>query len=70
MSFMLENFTNTDWLKVIITVVSIISLYLFRRQIQKIVSDIIVGGDTARYNEKSVSDIIKDVEARLDEVVK
>lgn len=69
MILMFENFTDLDWLKVAITVISIVSLYLFRRQIQKVVSDIIVGGDTARYNGKSVSDIMKDVETRLDEVI-
>lgn len=67
---MFENFTSIDWLKIIITIISIVSLYLFRRKIQKIIADIIVGGDTARYNERSVSDIMRDVENRLDMVIK
>lgn len=69
MIVLFESFTDIDWLKIAITVVSIVSLYLFRRQIQKVVADLIVGGDTARYNGKSVSDIMKDVDARLSEVI-
>ena len=67
---MLENFTDMDYLKIAITVVSVVSLYLFRRQIQKVMSDMIVGGDTTRYNGKQVSEILKDVESRLDEVTR
>ena len=67
---MFESFTDMDFLKIAITVVSVISLYLFRRRIIKIVSDIIVGGDTTRYNGKQVSEIMEDVESRLDEVIR
>lgn len=67
---MFENFTDMDWIKVGVTVVSFVSLWLFRRKILKVVTDTIVGGDTERYNGKAVSDIMKDVESRLDEVVR
>ena len=66
---MLENFTDLDYLKITITVVSLVSLYLFRRRIQKIISDILIGGDSNRYNGKTVSEIMDQVESRLDEVI-
>ena len=61
-----------DWIdviKIIITGASVLFLYLFRRKIVKIVTDVMVGGDSAKYDGKSVSDILDDINVRLGEVV-
>lgn len=61
-----------DWIdviKIIITGASVLFLYLFRRKIVKIVTDVMVGGDSSKYDGKSVSDILDDINVRLGEVV-
>ena len=61
-----------DWIdviKIIITGASVLFLYLFRRKIAKIVTDVMIGGDSSKYDGKSVSDILDDINVRLGEVV-
>ncbi|WP_400234357.1 hypothetical protein [Methanomethylophilus alvi] len=61
-----------DWIdviKIIITGASVLFLYLFRRKIVKIVTDVMIGGDSSKYDGKSVSDILDDINVRLGEVV-
>ena len=65
---MLE-FTLVDFAKIAIAVASIVSLYYFRRQIAKIISDLVAGGDTAKYQGRTVSDIMEDLDERLKEVI-
>ena len=51
-------------------VVSGIVLYIFRRDIIKIVTDIVVGGDTKEYVGKDLNEIKLRTESRIDEVLK
>lgn len=59
-----------DIIKILITVVSLISLYLFRRQITKVVTDVMTGQDSSRYDGKTPSDIMEDIDRRLEEVIR
>jgi len=59
-----------DAVKITVTVVSLISLYLFRRQITKVVTDIMTGQDTSKYERSTPSDIIDGIDRRLEEVLK
>ena len=61
-----------DWIdlvKIAITGASVLFLYLFRRKIVKTVTDVMIGGDSSKYDGKSVSDILDDVDGRLGEVI-
>lgn len=64
------DFTWIDLLKIMITVVSCFSLWYFRRGIVKVITDIMIGGDSSKYNGRNVSDILEDVDTRLNEVLK
>lgn len=59
-----------DIAKIVITIASIVVLYLFRKKIMKTISDLVIGGDSGRYKDEPSSDIIKRSEARLNEVLK
>lgn len=59
-----------DILKIAVTVASCISLIYFRRSIVKAVTDIIIGGDTSRYTDKTASEIVAEVDSRLNEVLR
>ena len=51
-------------------IVSAIVLFIFKRRIIKVVSDIIVGGDTTDYVGKSVAEISNRIRERMDEVLR
>lgn len=51
-------------------VLSTILLYRFRRDILKIVTDIVVGGDTREYVGKDLNEIKGRVDSRIEEVLK
>ena len=57
-------------LKIAGVVLSAILLYRFRRDIVKVVTDIIVGGDTKEYVGKDVAEIKKRIEERMDGVLR
>lgn len=59
-----------DMLKIGITIVSCISLWYFRRQIVKVITDLVIGQDSKKYDGRSVSEILQDVDATLDEVLR
>lgn len=59
-----------DLLKIGITIVSCVSLWYFRRQIVKALTDIAIGEDSSKYNSRSISDIIHDVDESINEVLK
>ncbi len=50
--------------------ISGIVLYIFRRDIIKVVTDIAVGGDTKEYVGKDLNEIKQRTESRIDEVLK
>lgn len=52
------------------TVCSIIVLWLFRRNITKVVIDLMVGGDSSKYVDRDPDTIVHDVENRMKEVLK
>lgn len=62
--------TPDMWLKIGITLFSLVSLYLFRRKIMKVVMDFLVGEDTERYHNLSLNEILKESETRIDEVLR
>ena len=62
--------TWIDCLKIVITVVSCFSLWYFRRQIVKALTDIVIGEDSTKYNGRSISEIMQDVDDGLNEVLR
>ena len=60
----------TDLVKIGITIGSIIVLYLFRRNITKVVTDLMVGGDSSKYIDRDPDQIVCDVEDRMREVLR
>ena len=60
----------TDLMKIGITIGSIIVLYLFRRNITKAVTDLMVGGDSSKYIDRDPDQIVRDVEDRMREVLR
>lgn len=59
-----------DIVKIAVSVLSLVFLYLFRRKIVKFLSDAFVGGDTERYQEESIQDIRDRVERTIQEVLR
>lgn len=59
-----------DLLKIGVSIVSIVSIYIFRRQIKKMLTDLVIGGDTSKYVDKSVSEISESIDSRLSEMLK
>ena len=57
-------------LKIAGVILSAILLYRFRRDIVKVVTDILVGGDTKEYVGKDVAEIKKRIEERMDGVLR
>lgn len=55
---------------VLVTAISMILLWVFKRQIRKVVTDLVVGSDTAEYQDTSISDLRDRIESRMDEVLK
>ena len=51
-------------------VLSTILLYRFRRDILKIVTDIVVGGDTKEYVGRDMNEIRERLDSRIEEVLK
>lgn len=54
----------------IVTCASLVALYIFKRQIKKVVTDLVVGSDTQEYQDQSITDIRDRIEERLDKVLK
>ena len=54
----------------IVTIISMVTLLLFKRRIKKIISDLVIGSDTSEYQELSISEMRDRIESRMDEVLK
>lgn len=54
----------------IVTIVSMVTLLIFKRRIKKIISDLVIGSDTSEYQELSISEMRDRIESRMDEVLK
>ena len=55
---------------VVVTCASAITLFIFKRQIKKVVTDLVVGSDTKEYQDLSVTEVRDRIEERLDRVLK
>ncbi len=55
---------------VVVTCVSMIILWVFKRQIRKVVTDLVTGSDTAEYQDLEISDLRDRIEERMDEVLR
>ena len=56
--------------KIGVALFSMVTLYIFRRDILKIITDITVGGDTKEYVGKDISEIKERLNDRINEVLK
>lgn len=60
-----------DLLRIVaVTCASAITLFIFKRQIKKVVTDLVVGSDTKEYQDLSVTEVRDRIEERLDRVLK
>ncbi len=55
---------------IIVTVVSMVTLFLFKRRIKKIITDLVIGSDTSEYQDVTVPEMRDRIESRMDEVLK
>lgn len=55
---------------VIVTIASMVTLFLFKRRIKKIITDLVIGSDTSEYQDVTVPEMRDRIESRMDEVLK
>ena len=55
---------------IIVTVISAVTLFLFKRKIKKVITDLVIGSDTSEYQDITVSEMRDRIESRMDEVLK
>ena len=55
---------------VIVTVVSMVTLFLFKRRIKKLITDLVIGSDTSEYQDVTVPEMRDRIEQRMDEVLR
>ncbi len=55
---------------IIVTVVSMVTLFLFKRRIKKVITDLVIGNDTSEYQDVTVPEMRDRIESRMDEVLK
>ena len=55
---------------IIVTMVSMVTLFLFKRKIKKILTDLVIGSDTSEYQDVTVPEMRDKIEARMDEVLR
>lgn len=55
---------------VAVSVISMVTLFLFKRRIKKIIADLVIGSDTSEYQDVTVSEIRDRIEGCMDEVLK
>ncbi len=53
-----------------VTIISMVTLFLFKRRIKKVLTDLVVGSDTSEYQDVTVPEIRDRIEERMDEVLK
>ena len=64
------DFSYIDILKIVITAVSALCLWYFRRNIVKTLTDLVIHDDSDKFKDKSMADIVKTVDVQLEEVLK
>ena len=55
---------------IIVTVISMVTLFLFKRRIKKVLTDLVIGSDTSEYQDVTVPEMRDRIESRMDEVLK
>ncbi len=55
---------------IIVTIISMVTLFLFKRKIKKVVTDLVIGSDTSEYQDVSVPEMRDRIEQRMDEVLR
>lgn len=55
---------------IIVTVISAVTLFLFKRRIKKIITDLVIGSDTSEYQDVTVPEMRDRIEQRMDEVLR
>lgn len=55
---------------IIVTIISMVTLFLFKRKIKKVVTDLVIGSDTSEYQDITVPEMRDRIEARMDEVLR
>ena len=55
---------------IIVTAISAVTLFLFKRKIKKVITDLIIGSDTSEYQDITVPEMRDRIESRMDEVLK
>lgn len=55
---------------IIVTVISAVTLFLFKRKIKKVITDLVIGSDTSEYQDITVPEMRDRIESRMDEVLK
>lgn len=55
---------------IIVTLISMVTLFLFKRRIKKIITDLVIGSDTSEYQDVTVSEMRDRIEQRMDEVLR
>ncbi len=55
---------------IIVTVISMVTLFLFKRRIKKVITDLVIGNDTSEYQDVTVPEMRDRIESRMDEVLK
>ena len=55
---------------IIVTVISAVTLFLFKRKIKKVITDLVIGSDTSEYQDVSIPEMRDRIEQRMDEVLR
>ena len=55
---------------IIVTVISMVTLFLFKRRIKKVITDLVIGNDTSEYQDVTVPEMRDRIESRMDEVLR
>ena len=55
---------------IIVTIISMVTLFLFKRKIKKVVTDLVIGSDTSEYQDVSVPEMRDRIERRMNEVLR
>ena len=55
---------------IIVTIISMVTLFLFKRRIKKIITDLVIGSDTSEYQDVSIPEMRDRIESRMDEVLR
>ena len=58
-----------DEIKIIVTLGSIVTLYLLRRNIKKTLGSLLTGGDITKHEGKTFNEIVSSINDKIDEIL-